>query len=172
MYVTRADGTSTGWDFPSYGDGLPHDMCHLVVEDELKLTDGFWGLIDQGAGIEPIEGQAALVHNGQPLIELTGSDLAGLIQAEAVVAALAGPGSEYGSVSDTASSRRLLPAWTSMDEVAADGGARTHLPVGATPGAITAISDRLRQLTKQWRDLSDGAAMTLEFDRTRFSTAR
>jgi len=43
VYVTRADGTSTGWDFPSYGDGLPHDLCHLVVEEELKLSGGFWG---------------------------------------------------------------------------------------------------------------------------------
>ena len=32
VYVTRSDGTTTGWDFPSYGDGLPHDLCHLVVE--------------------------------------------------------------------------------------------------------------------------------------------
>ena len=91
VYVTRADGTSTGWDFPSYGDGLPHDMCHLVVEDELKLPDGFWGLIDQGGQIEPINGQATLVHNGKPLVELSGSDFAGLMQAEAAVAALAGP---------------------------------------------------------------------------------
>jgi hypothetical protein len=43
VYVHRSDGTSTGWDFPSYGDGLPHDLCHLVVEDELGLPDGFWG---------------------------------------------------------------------------------------------------------------------------------
>ena len=108
MYVTRADGTSTGWDFPSYGDGLPHDMCHLVVEDELKLPYGFWGLIDQGGEIEPINGEATLAHNGKPLVEMSGSDFAGLIQAEAVVAALAGPG---GSVSDSAA---VLPCGPSL----------------------------------------------------------
>lgn len=172
VYVTRADGTSTGWDFPSYGDGLPHDMCHLVVEDELKLTDGFWGLIDQGAEIEPVNGHSTLVHNGKPLVDLSGSDFAGLIQAEAVVAALAGPGSGYGSAGDSALSWRLLPPWTSLGEVAAGGGSRTQLPVSAAPRSVAAISDRLRQLTKQWRDLSDGAGMTLEFDRSGFSAAR
>ena len=40
VYVTRADGTSTGWDFPSYGDWLPHDLCHLVVEEGLVPRPG------------------------------------------------------------------------------------------------------------------------------------
>lgn len=48
IYVESEDGTTTDWAFPSYGDGLPHDLCHLVVEDELGLTDGFWGLVDRG----------------------------------------------------------------------------------------------------------------------------
>jgi hypothetical protein len=47
VYVTRSDGTTTGWDFPSYGDGLPHDLCHLVVEEALGLSEGFWGLVDR-----------------------------------------------------------------------------------------------------------------------------
>jgi hypothetical protein len=47
VYVKRSDGTSIEWDFPSYGDGLPHDLCHLVVEDSLELSEGFWGLVDQ-----------------------------------------------------------------------------------------------------------------------------
>lgn len=58
-----------------------------------------------------------------------------------------------------------------MDE-ATGAGSKAQLPMSATPSALAAISDRLRQLTEQWRDLSDGAAMTLEFDRTGFSTAR
>jgi len=51
VHVRRDDGTSTSWRLPTYGDGLPHDLCHLVVEQELGLTDGFWGLVDQGAAI-------------------------------------------------------------------------------------------------------------------------
>ena len=34
IYVVRSDGSETSWSFPTYGDGLPHDLCHLVVEDE------------------------------------------------------------------------------------------------------------------------------------------
>lgn len=47
VYVTRNDRTSTGWDFPSYSEGPPHDLCHLVVEDGLGLSEGFWVLVDQ-----------------------------------------------------------------------------------------------------------------------------
>ncbi len=50
IYVTRADGTVVHWKFPAYGDGLPHDLVHLVVESGLEMRDGFWGLIDRGAG--------------------------------------------------------------------------------------------------------------------------
>lgn len=55
-----------------------------------------------------------------------------------------------------------------MDE-GSGGGSKAHLPLSATPRAVASIRDRLRQLTEQWRDLSDGAAMTLEFDRIGFS---
>ncbi len=77
MYVHRSDGTSTGWDFPSYGDGLPHDLRHLVVEDELGLADGFWGLVDGGVDVALVHNQATLVRNGAPLCEHVGIDLTG-----------------------------------------------------------------------------------------------
>ena len=133
MYVTREDGTSTSWDFPSYGDGLPHDLCHLVVESELGLTDGFWGLVDQGVDVN---NQATLMR-GRPLAEQAGLDLSGLLEAETAVAALAGSASGVGDVDEQ--------------------------PVGVEPEAINAIRDRLRQLSEQWRKLDDGAAITLQY---------
>lgn len=36
--VTRSDGTSLCWDFPSYGDALPRDLCHLIVEEGLRRS--------------------------------------------------------------------------------------------------------------------------------------
>jgi len=45
IYATRTDGSSADWAFPSYGDDLPHDLCHLVVEDALGIAKGFWGLV-------------------------------------------------------------------------------------------------------------------------------
>ena len=139
MYVHRSDGTSTGWDFPSYGDGLPHDLCHLVVEDELGLADGFWGLVDQGVDVALVNNQATLVRDGAPLGEQVGSDLAELLEAEAAVAALAPGIGEPGP------------------------GPGATLPASATPDAVAAIHRRLRVLAPEWRDLKDDAAITLLF---------
>ena len=91
VYVTRGDGTSTGWDFPSYGDWLPHDLCHLVVEEELRLKDGFWGLVDRGVEVGLVNNQATLIRDGKPLVEHPEVNLTGLMEAEAAVAALSGP---------------------------------------------------------------------------------
>jgi hypothetical protein len=54
-FVVRADGSETSWSFPSYDDGLPHD---LVAESAFGLADGFWGHVDGGAGIERINREA------------------------------------------------------------------------------------------------------------------
>src|SRR5580700_2664453 len=89
VYVARRDGTSISWDFPSYGDGLPHDLCHLVVEDNLGFANGLWGLVDQGVGIGLINNELALMRDGKPLAGAFGIDLSALVQAEHAVAVFA-----------------------------------------------------------------------------------
>lgn len=135
VYVTRADGTSAGWDFPSYGDWLPHDLCHLVVEEELGLTDGFWGLVDLGIEVGLVNNQATLMRDGRPLVEHGELDLTGLIEAESVVAALTGPASTEADA---------LPGATSLE-------------------AVATIRRRLQSLAARWCALDDGGAITLEF---------
>src|SRR5262245_57789446 len=49
VYVRRSDGSETSWVFASFGEGLPHDLVHLVVEQDYGLRDGFWGRVDRGA---------------------------------------------------------------------------------------------------------------------------
>lgn len=142
VYVTRADGTSTGWDFPSYGDWLPHDLCHLVVEEELGLTDGFWGLVDSGVEVGLVNKQATLMCDGKPLVDHAKVDLTGLIEAEATVAALTGP-----SASEAA-----------------------DLPVASPSEAIATIRRRLQTLVAQWCALDDGGAITLRFCRIGLDT--
>jgi hypothetical protein len=134
VYVTRSDGTSTGWDFPSYGDWLPHDLCHLVVEEELKLKDGFWGLVDRGVEVGLINNQARLIRDGTPLVEHPDVDLTGLMEAEAAVAAWSGP-----AATETA-----------------------DLPVATPAEAVATIRCRLDTLGEQWRALDDGGAITLQ----------
>jgi len=165
VYVAREDGTSTGWDFPSYGDGLPHDLCHLVVEDELGLTDGFWGLVDQGVDVGMVDNSATLIRHGKPLVGEAGVDLAGLNRAEAAVAVLAGPAVTFSQVGEVAVARLVAPAdgRSSPNEIAKLIGA--ELPVRATPDAIAAVRARLQSLRQQWRSPDDGAAIKLTFSR-------
>jgi hypothetical protein len=165
VYVTRDDGSSTAWEFASYGDGLPHDLCHLVVEDELGLSEGFWGLIDQGVDVRVVDNQATLMRDATPLIDHVGVDFSGLAEAEAAVAVLAGPGV------DVASSGELAVAWFAAQRAttpALGDVARAlgfELPASVTPDAIATIATRLQQLAEQWRRLPDGEALKLSFSR-------
>ena len=88
IYVTRQDGTSTFWDFPSYGDRLPHDLIHLVVEDGLGIVNGFWGMVESGVEVTLIDNQATLVADGKLLVEKPGIDFSDLMRAEEAVALL------------------------------------------------------------------------------------
>jgi hypothetical protein len=163
VYVTRGDGTSTGWDFPSYGDGLPHDLCHLVVEDGLGLSDGFWGLVDRHAEVGVVNNEATLMRDGKPLVEHPGIDFSGLTQAEQAVAVLCAPAIDVDQIGGVAVAR-LTPASLSMSPV----GEITHrlgfdLPDSATSTAVAAIHDRLRELGRKWRGLDDGGSIRLLF---------
>ncbi|HEY5250683.1 MAG TPA: hypothetical protein VIJ09_03440 [Acidimicrobiales bacterium] len=133
IYVTRQDGTSTFWDFPSYGDQLPHDLVHLVVETELGLADGFWGMVDQGVEVTLIDNQATLVRQGRPLVGQPGFDFFDLTRAEEAVADL---GATYLS---------------------------GKAPPEISPSAVATIRQRLHDLGREWRGLTDGAAISLTF---------
>jgi hypothetical protein len=130
IHVTRQDATTVSWDFPSYGDGLPHDLVHLVVEEALGIVDGFWGLVDGGVEVTLMDNQSTLVRHGRPLVSAPGFDASGLRRAEDAVALVAG----------------MAPR-----------------PVGVSAAALTVIGRRLAQLGQQWRDLEDGAAITLRY---------
>jgi hypothetical protein len=53
--VTRADGTTDRFVVYDYGDALPHDLVHYVVERERGLAFGFWGLVAAGARLAALE---------------------------------------------------------------------------------------------------------------------
>jgi hypothetical protein len=172
VYVHRDDGSETDWAFPTYGDGLPHDLCHLVVEQGLGLTDGFWGLVDQGVEVGLVNNQATLVRDGTPLTELPDADFRGLMQAEAAVAALGSPMHAVQlagelvvgrpGVEDEPDDGEALP---DPIDVSTAFSASVELPPTATPDAVAAIHAELRALAQRWRGLDDGGAITLTFTR-------
>jgi hypothetical protein len=48
LRYVRSDGTASECAMPRQGT-LPHDLIHYVIESQLKLKDGFTGLIARGA---------------------------------------------------------------------------------------------------------------------------
>jgi hypothetical protein len=176
VYVTRGDGTEAAWAFPTYGDTLPHDLCHLVIEDELGLRDGFWGLVDRHVEVGLVNNQATLLRDGEPLLGQPGVDFSGLQAAEAAVAVL-GPTSVTvdGGAGQLAVARLAEPehdpehASPASSTPSADATAAIveiagqPLPASATPAAVAAIRDRLAELGDRWRHLDDGGAITLTF---------
>jgi hypothetical protein len=165
VYVTRADATTVVWEFPTYGDGLPHDLCHLVVEDALGLSDGFWGFVDDHVDVRLIDNQATLVRNGRPLVDEPGVDFSGLRRAEEAVALLAPPLLAVDHDGPIAVVRSAQPsagtAPPSIDDLVRQLGFAP--PEGVTDATVAAITDRLRELGHRWRALDDGAAITIGF---------
>ncbi|MGA8368707.1 MAG: hypothetical protein WB765_01130, partial [Acidimicrobiales bacterium] len=145
----------------------PHDLCHLVVEDGLGLSEGFWGLVDQHVDVGLVNNEPTLMRDGIPLVKQPGVDFTGLSQAEEGVALLAAPAAEVDQVGDIgvvslhASSAVSAP----VDEIAEQ--LDFTLPESATPAAIAAIHDQLRQLGLRWRSLSDGGSVVLTFSGSR-----
>jgi len=86
IYVTRSDGSEVSWVFPTYGDALPHDLVHLVVETVFSLSRGFWGRVDDGADPGRIS-QEANRKGGSDKYAAFGPDQSDLQLAEVLAAA-------------------------------------------------------------------------------------
>jgi hypothetical protein len=162
VYVTRSDGSSTGWEFPSYGDDLPHDLCHLVVEDGLGITDGFWGLVDQGTDVQLVNNQATLVRGGKPIVEDPGLDFSDLSRAERAVALLAPFGLSAGQL-DALAVARLDPAESDPSAGLLISEFGFDLSEGTPEELLPLIQWRLDTFRREWQNLDDGAAIMVTY---------
>jgi len=86
IYVHRSDGSEVSWVFPTYGDGLPHDLVHLVVETVFSLPRGFWGRVDEGVDPGRLSDEANRM-GGANKYAAFGADQADLMRAEVLAAA-------------------------------------------------------------------------------------
>ena len=59
--VERDDGVVYRLYGGTAGPRLPHDIMHLVVERELRITDGIWAGIAAGATADPPDPRAELL---------------------------------------------------------------------------------------------------------------
>jgi hypothetical protein len=163
VYVKRSDSTSTSWDFPSYGDRLPHDLCHVVVEEVLGITQGFWGLVDQGVDVRLIDNQAVLVRDGKPIVQQVGVDFSDLLRAEEAVALLSPTGLRTEQVGAVAVVHLDSTSIAKRSATGFESQIGFHLPAGTSEQTISSIRQRLHKLGEQWRALSDGGSITLNY---------
>jgi len=149
IYVTRTDGTTATWAFPTYGEALPHDLVHLVVESAFGLADGFWGRVD--AGVDPARVMAeANRRGGAQKYAALGADQAGLMRAEAL-----------------ANARWLEPAAAGerrrqVEAACAAAGVAAPVAADATFDDVPLV---LAALTARWRGLGPKGALDLVFHR-------
>jgi hypothetical protein len=135
LICTRRNGSHTQG---GVGPGLPyHDLAHFVVENELHLTQGFFGLIDEGYSIEEL-GDKAVIRT---------------LPAEAFVAEVLArnlQGLSNGAVAQS-------------DAVAAIEAELGHRPKGLTTEVLQGMLATYIQLLNTWEQVSDGSALELRW---------
>ena len=146
IYVTRSDGSALSWVFPTYGDALPHDLVHLVVESAFGLSDGFWGRVDGGADPAKVNAEANR-NGGKDKYAGYGPDRRTLLLAEALANA---PWSEE--------TGRILEQ---LRQAYADAA----VPADAvTRERVEQVKSELAALGRRWRELLPKGAIDLSFD--------
>ena len=150
IYAHRSDGTEVSWVFPSYGDGLPHDLVHLVVEAAFGLRHGFWGR--GAAGDDPaVINDEANRACGPDKYRGFGADRTELLLAEGLAA---GPWFDP-EISDAA---RLDRVAESVRRVGAQP------PASLSLDRVIAARTALEALRARWRAFGEKGTIRLVFD--------
>ncbi len=132
--VARPGAEAVQFAVYDYGAVLPHDLVHYVVEDELGLKFGFWGLLSAGARLQAVQAYGArdprrIPPQGDPLVAAHIDDL---LAAEGYVAAFSG-----------------LPGTEREPEL--------------EPGRTERIRARMAELNEQWQTIGPGEVLRLRW---------
>jgi hypothetical protein len=160
--VERDDGVVYRMDGFTHGSELPHDIRHLIVERELRISDGIWGSIAAGTvytsmhhlrGRRPphAAGRSDQLKRTQRDRIMRAELLANLVEA---VAGLADP--------SDAEIRRLTMAKLSAIPVK-EPGADPAVVIQAPPPAVLAAAARALQVeAARWARLRVGEELVYE----------
>jgi hypothetical protein len=151
IYVVRSDGSQVSWAFPTYGDALPHDLIHLVVEAAFGLAHGFWGRVDAGADPGAIMADANR-RGGSNKYSAFGSDRSELLLAEA----LANPGWLAAEASTESLGEGIIAGCRELGVAAPTDRLSTD--------RVAKVRAVLRLLASRWRGLSPSGTLHLVFD--------
>jgi hypothetical protein len=150
VYVKRTSGTEVSWSFPTFGNDLPHDLVHLVVEAMFGVHQGFWARVDAGVDVARINAMANR-QGGAGKYAAFGTDLSDLYLAEVLAAV-------PWSLSDLDDEERYRAA------VRGSAGAEIELPPQVTVERIREVRETLDALRHRWRRLAPSGALNVSFD--------
>ncbi len=151
--LKRPDGVDVAFDGGAYNrvggpaGELPHDIAHLIVEEELGLRSGVWGVLVAGGMFRHatvVAGRRSphATKRGREVVARAG-DL--LMQAEMLTRAVCDLSAADADPDPVAVKRAVGERWWS-DRVTRLALERAHA--------------RLRDVAEQWADLIPGEAMT------------
>lgn len=153
--AVRGDGSHVRTSFPHKGP-LPHDLVHFVVESELGIDRGFWGMVAAGRHPEEIAGLAkAAGHASAKRAGVPDASIVPLVQAERAVECFeADLWSGGGGGGDPDNVRAMVAA----------GCEQSLVPGIVLSDAATArIRASLLELLDAWSALPRGHAITLDW---------
>jgi hypothetical protein len=149
----RGDNSHVATTFPKKGP-LPHDLVHFVVESELAIRDGFWGMVAGGRHPEEIADFAkAAGHASAKRAGIPDASIVAIVQAERAVECFEADlwGGSHGDPQ------------TFRDVIAA-GCAQSLVPaLGLSDESLQRIRARLVELRGQWAKLARGESLVLDW---------
>ena len=150
----RADGSRVTTTFPHKGP-VPHDVTHYVVESELGIANGFWGLVASGRRPEEIAGLAkAGGHASAKRGSVPDASIVPIVQAERVVECFEAD-HWSGGRGDAEALRDMVAAGCEQSMV-------PDLPVSEE--AIGRIRARLADFHNRWGAMGQNESVTLDWN--------
>lgn len=151
----RGDGVTVELEGGSYNEvggrhrEVPHDLAHLVVEDELDLAMGVWGVLAKGGlfRLATVSGGRQRPNAAARAKAVTKAATESLNQAEILV----------GAICAQTAADRVDPS-----ALRTDVGERWWTPaVGAVP--LDRVFRRLRDGSRSWAELRPGETLELSW---------
>jgi hypothetical protein len=156
VFVRRDDGVLLqvrSFDRPRR---LPHDIAHFVVENELQLDHGFWGLLAAGVMFSNTRVVAGRVR--KEAAERSGSFLKRVgqepIEAEVLVSVMLDIAEERAETEWWMVKAKLDAAWKPR---------RSQLQHPICHNDVRRVCRELRIVEQQWRALSVGKSITVRW---------
>jgi hypothetical protein len=149
IYVRRSDGSGASWSFPTYGDELPHDLVHLVVEAGFGVPGAIWAAVDAGLDLGRANARANRV-GGKTKYAGSGLDGAPVYLSEA----LANAGWSR-AVDDAERVRAIASACSEF---------ALPVPSTVTLDRVAKVRATLDRLRARWRSLVPKGTLELAFD--------